>query len=158
MFCPGCGNADQQPESYCRQCGIFLPDLTKPAKQPTPPEQHVTANLILSAMTIVACFTLAILLYVMLGFRSDTHPLIYATAAVLIAMGAWHIQTFWRAILLRKHFKKMKRPSAEERADTGKLPADTSRLLKTPDVSDFVHSSVTEDTTRHLDEIPRKSS
>lgn len=158
MFCPGCGKADQYAESYCRQCGIFLPDLTKASKQPIPPEQHVTANIILSAMTIVACFTLAILLYSMLAFRPDTHTLIYITASLLIAMGAWHIQTFWRAILLRKHFKKMKPPAAEKEERTGKLAADTAKLLETPDLSDFVHSSVTEDTTQHLTETRKKSS
>ena len=158
MFCPGCGKADQQAESYCRQCGIFLPDLTKPVKQPTPPEQHLTANIVLSSMTIVACFTLAILLYVILGFRTETHPLIYATAGLLIAMGAWHIQTLWRAILLRKHFKKVKPPAAETWGDAKTIGADTAKLLETPDVSDLVHSSVTEDTTRHLSESPKRSS
>ncbi len=29
MFCPKCGTADQIENSYCRNCGEFLPDLTK---------------------------------------------------------------------------------------------------------------------------------
>lgn len=31
MFCPNCGKAEQIPNTYCRQCGEFLPDLTKNA-------------------------------------------------------------------------------------------------------------------------------
>ena len=158
MFCPSCGRSDQIAESYCRQCGTFLPDLTKPVKQPTPPEQHVFANIILSSMTIVACFTLAILLYTILAFKHDTHPLIYATAAVLTAMGAWHIQTLWRALLLRKHFKKMKPPVNDDIAASRSLDVNTDKLLDTPDLSDFVHASVTENTTRHLDEVKKRSS
>ncbi len=156
MFCPGCGNGDQIPEAYCRQCGIFLPDLSKPQKGPIPPEQHVLANIVLSSMTIVACFTLAILLYTILGFRPDTHPLIYATAGLLIAMGAWHIQTLWRAILLRKYFKKMKPPVVEEVSKEENNKAD--KLLETPDMSDFVHASVTENTTRQLNKTEKRSS
>ncbi len=155
MFCPCCGIADQTPDSYCRQCGTFLPDLSKPQKQPIPPEQHVLANIVLSSMTIVACFTLAILLYSMLAFRPDTHPLIYATAGLLIAMGAWHIQTLWRAILLRKYFKKMKR-AAEDVPRT--INVTTDKLLETPDLSDFVLGSVTENTTQHLKETQKRSS
>jgi len=157
MFCPSCGKSDQIAESYCRQCGSFLPDLTKPVKQPIPPEQHVLANIILSSMTIVACFTLAILLYTILAFKPDTHPLIYATAAVLMAMGAWHIQTLWRALLLRKHFKKIKPPLTVD-ATSRLMDVNTDKLLDTPDLTDFIHTSVTENTTRHLDEVKKRSS
>jgi len=135
-----------------------LPDLSKPAKQPIPPEQHVTANIVLSSMTIVACFTLAILLYTMLAFKPDTHPLIYATAGLLIAMGAWHIQTLWRALLLRKYFKKVKRPLAEEVSDLPLHDVRTDKLLDAQNLNDFVHSSVTENTTRHLEEVKKRLS
>lgn len=91
----------------------------------------------------------------MLAFRPDTHPLIYATAGLLIAMGAWHIQTLWRAILLRKYFKKMKR-AAEDVPRT--INVTTDKLLETPDLSDFVLGSVTENTTQHLKETQKRSS
>ena len=93
MFCPRCGKAEQLPETYCRQCGLFLPDLSKPVKRELPPEDHLKANAVLSALTIIVSFTLSILLFAFFGFRSDTHPLIYVTAGLLIAIGGWHIQT-----------------------------------------------------------------
>ncbi|MGH9970340.1 MAG: hypothetical protein ACREBG_21465, partial [Pyrinomonadaceae bacterium] len=77
MFCPRCGKAEQLPESYCRQCGLFLPDLSKPVKRERPPEEHLKANTVLNLLTIIVSFTLSILLYALLGFRSSTHPLIY---------------------------------------------------------------------------------
>ncbi len=147
MYCPKCGNADQSPETYCRQCGIFLPDLTKPLKGPIKPEEHVKVNLVFSAMTMVACFTLAILLYLILAFREDTHWLIYATAGLLTAMGFWHTQTLWRSILLRRHFKKSGRASAIEPESS-----KTGKLLNEADFENIVPPSVTDHTTKHLSE------
>jgi hypothetical protein len=154
MFCPKCGKADQSPETYCRQCGTFLPDLSKPTKQHVPPEQHVKVNSVVSVMTIVTCFTLAILLYVFLGFRESTHPLIYLTSGLLLAMGVWHIQTLIRGLMLRKHFKKQKQ-SQDVIIDK---PVTTDKLLEQPDFENMVPASVTDHTTRHLSETKPKSS
>src|SRR5471030_2237280 len=105
MFCPKCGNPNQSPETYCRQCGTFLPDLSKASKRESPPEEHIKVNTVLSLMTVVVSFTLAILLYALLGFRDSTPPIIYAAAGLLIAMGSWHIQTFIRTRKLKKQWK-----------------------------------------------------
>lgn len=153
MFCPKCGNADQTPETYCRQCGVFLPDLSKPLKSRQTPEDHVKANLVLNAMTVVVCFTLAILLFAILP-REDTHPLIYATAGLMIAMGCWHVQTLWRTLLLRKHFKKAAPP--QEMTIEGGNGKD--HLLEMPDFENMVPASVTDRTTKHLSETKLKSS
>ncbi len=154
MFCPKCGNPDQTPESYCRQCGIFLPDLSKPVRTETPPETHFRANIVLSSMTIVACTTLSILLWTMLAFRPDTPTLIYVTAGLLFAMAIWHIQTLYRTLQLRKHFKKAK---VTRELDTVRA-ADTGKLLDEADLSDVVPASVTEHTTKHLSETKFRSS
>ena len=155
MFCPKCGKAEQLPETYCRQCGIFLPDLSKPLKSNHTPEEHVKANAVLSSMTIVTCFTLVILLWSMLAVRDDTHPLIYVTAGLLFAMGIWHIQTLWRILLLKKHIMKNKRPQ-ETLQETG--TASTGKLLDQADFESVVPASVTENTTRHLAEKTDRSS
>jgi hypothetical protein len=153
MFCPNCGNPDQKPETYCRQCGIFLPDLSKPVKTVSP-EQHVTANTALSAMTIVTAFTLAILLWSMLGFREDTHPLIYVTAGLLIAIGCWHVQTLWRTLLLRKHLKKNLPP----RENMLEGAAFTNRELAQPTFEDVVPANLTERPTKNLSRVKPRSS
>ena len=155
MFCPKCGKSDQSPETYCRQCGVFLPDLSKPLKSNHTPEEHVTANIVLTSMTIVVCFTLATLLFAMLGPLENTHPLIYATAGLMIAMGCWHIQTLWRNLMLRKHFKKNKRP--QETIFEGGVTA-TGKLLDQADFENMVPASVTDRTTKHLSETKLKSS
>ncbi len=155
MFCPKCGKAEQSPETYCRQCGIFLPDLTKPVKLRYTPEEHVTANIVLSSMTIAASFTLAILLWAILAFRADTHALIYVTAGLLFAMGIWHIQTLWRTLLLRKHLKQSKAPRTGQ---PDELPPTTERFLEDANFEDVIPSSVTERTTNQLAEKHPRSS
>jgi len=159
MFCPRCGKAEQLPETYCRQCGLFLPDLSKPSKRELPPEEHLKANTVLSSLTIVASFTLAILLYAFFGFRSDTHPLIYVTA-FLIAIGGWHIQTLIRTLKLKKQWKR-RAPLTEIQAALQETQpafesASSPKSLGQADFADTLPASVTENTTRHLAERPQR--
>ncbi|MFT3745218.1 MAG: hypothetical protein QM785_13105 [Pyrinomonadaceae bacterium] len=157
MFCPKCGKAEQVPETFCRQCGVFLPDLTKPIKRSLTPADHVKANLILNAMTVVTCFVLAAMLYTMVAFRADTHWVIYLTAGLLIAMGCWHTQTLWRSILLRRHFNKQQR-DLETSVETLSLSAATENLLDQAEFENFVPASVTDRTTRQLENATLRSS
>lgn len=156
MYCPKCGKSDQAPETYCRQCGVFLPDLSKPAKTQTPAD-HVKANLVLNAMTVVTSFVLAIMLYTMVAFRSDTHWVIYLTAGLLIAMGCWHTQTLWRSILLKRHFNKQQRSVADV-AELNSGQVATDKQLNEPDFDTFIPASVTDRTTRHLEPTQKRSS
>jgi hypothetical protein len=159
MFCPRCGKAEQAPETYCRQCGFFLPDLSKPVKRELPPEDHLKANAVLSGMTIITSFTLSILLWAFFGARSNTHPLIYVTAGLLIGIGAWHIQTLIRTQKLKKQWKRRSPLTEIQAASPGTetlfKSASAAKLLDQADFSDSVPASVTENTTRHLAEIPR---
>ena len=150
MFCPKCGKADQSPETFCRQCGSFLPDFDKSVKKPVTPEEHVNANAVLSAMTVVASLILATLLYLTFRNHPDTHPVIYVTGGFLIAISAWQIQTFWRTMLLRKHFKKPKRESENQTAPSAFEAKPTNQLLPDADFEDYVPASVVEKTTRKL--------
>ncbi len=155
MFCAKCGNADQVPETYCRQCGVFLPDLSKPLKREHSPEEHIKVNSVLSLMTVIVSFTLAILLYALMGFRPNTHPLVYATAGLLLAMGGWHIQTFIRIRKLKNQWKR-RNPDPEKETGPAFEKVLTAKLLDKPDFSNVVPASVTEITTKHLDaKLPR---
>jgi hypothetical protein len=154
MFCPNCGNGDQTPETYCRRCGTFLPDLSKPAKKrEATPEENLKANSFLTLMTVIVSFSLAITLYIFLGFRDETHPLIYATAGFLIAMGAWHIQTFIRTRQLKRQWeRKYRPPNLEKESKDAKQfeAAPAAQQLPDADLTDAVPMTVTEATTKNL--------
>jgi hypothetical protein len=162
MFCARCGNADQKSETYCRRCGLYLRDFSKPLKRETPPEAHLKANTLLSVITILVSFTLSFLLFLILGFRSFTHPLIYVTAGILIAMGGWHIQTLIRTLMLNKQWKRRVPLSEIQDASSDTPPSfkstPTARSLDQADFSDAIPTSVTEHTTRHLAETPQPKS
>jgi hypothetical protein len=162
MYCPRCGKPEQLSESFCRQCGLFLPDLSKPVKREIPPEEHLKANTVLSLMTIGVSFILSFLLFLVLGFKGNTHPLIYATAGILIGMAGWHIQTLIRTEKLKKQWKR-RAPMTEIQAGspgTGSQlkSASTGKLLDQASFEGAVPVSVTEHTTRHLAERPRSKS
>jgi hypothetical protein len=151
MYCPRCRKAEQAPETFCRQCGLLLPDLSKPLKRELPPEDHLKANTVLNALTIIVSFILSFLLFAVVP---DKHPLIYVTAGLLIAIGGWHIQTLIRTEKLKKQWKR-RTPLTEVQVnlsgtDRGLKAASTAKLLDQPDFTDAVPTSVTENSTRHL--------
>ncbi|HVE59724.1 MAG TPA: zinc ribbon domain-containing protein [Pyrinomonadaceae bacterium] len=158
MFCPKCGKPDQSPETYCRQCGEYLHDYEKAVKKVTTPEEHLKANSVLSAMTVVASLILSTLLFLIFKNQTDTHPIIYVTAGFLIAIAAWQIQTFWRTLLIKKHFKKRKNnekstwgDELEKQIESRYLESKpTNELLPEADFKDYVPASVVEKTTRKL--------
>jgi hypothetical protein len=156
MYCPRCGKAEQVSETFCRQCGLFLPDLSKPVKSEISPEEHLKANTVLNALTIIVSFALSFLLFAVVP---DKHPLIYVTAGLLIAIGAWHIQTFIRTLKLKKQWKR-RSPLSEIEAGLPETErafksASTAKLLDQADFGSTVQASVTENTTRHLVEKAR---
>lgn len=159
MFCPNCGNADQQPETYCRQCGNFLPDFAKLKSKEIPPEEHLKANSVLSIMTAVVSGTLAILLHTFFTGRENTPVLIYITTGFLTAMFFWQVQTFWRTRLLKKQLLKRKKSERvkSDGLDTNPLAklAKAKEQLSEPTFSHAVGSSVIEKTTKHLGEKAR---
>ena len=151
MFCPNCGKSDQAIETFCRQCGMFLPDFSKVKAREATPEEHLKANLALNVLTAVASLTLAIVLYSVFLGRPDTPVIIYITAGFLIAMFAWQAQVFWRNLKLRKHFQDRKAQSAPTESETPALNAKTTaEFLPEADFTNHVPASVVERTTRKL--------
>lgn len=159
MFCPKCGKADQQENSYCRQCGEFLPDLNKKNKLAfggSTPEEQIRTNLFLNLLSAIVSLTLAILLYSVFWRRSDAPPIVYVVAAFLLAMSAWQISTFYVGLKLKKNFQK--RRASDEAAKISPVQIDdakTKELLPEADFENAVPTTVTEDTTRHLKSRPR---
>lgn len=106
MFCPKCGTADQTENSYCRNCGEFLPDLTKKANLAfggNTPEEQIRINLFLNLLSAIVSIILTISLYWTFGFKSsDVLPIIYIVAAFLLAMSGWQFSTFIIGLKLKK--------------------------------------------------------
>lgn len=162
MFCPKCGKSDQKENTYCRNCGVFLPDFTKAGKRRISPEEHIKSNIVLSAMTVAASLTLAILLMSFFFGAKDTSPLIYATVGFLFAMSAWQAQTLWRTFQLKKHFRERKGAVPDlqnEESPNAFESVPTAKLLNEADFADVTPTRVVENTTKNLTKkVARKSS
>ena len=154
MFCSKCGKGDQTENTYCRQCGAFLAKYDNYS-----PEKIIRANLTFSLMSAIVSLSLAITLYAALGFRSDTSPVIYMAAALLIALSSWQFATFALNLKLKKSFTKGNELRDFETAPGNQIEsAETKELLNEADLSGLVPPSVIENTTRNLPEKIRRQS
>jgi NhaP-type Na+/H+ or K+/H+ antiporter len=159
MYCPNCGKPDQEKETYCRQCGVYLSGFGKVSKLHRPVNENFKANLFLTGLTGIVSLTLAITLYAVFLGKENTPVIIYIVAGFLTAMFAWQVQMFLRTIQLKNQFKnqsKTEKGSEETQKTIDSKP--TKELLKEADFEDFIPVSVTENSTKNLKEKIRKSS
>ena len=148
MFCPKCGSPEQSPETFCRSCGIYLPDLDSLRSSEQPPEMHIKANAVLSIMTIVA--SLAVVAMLIAAFYGrETPVVIYPAAGLLVAISAWQIQTFWRTILLRRQLER-DLPRWAESKNEHSIGGRNQPQLSEAEFENYIKVSVTERTTRDL--------
>jgi hypothetical protein len=145
MYCPNCGNAEQVAETYCRKCGVFLYDPSKPDGITRPQEESARVPIIISAFRIAVCFTFAILLYAVPFSLVDSHSLINISAIILFAMGLVQLNALRRTISRRRRLEK--RELATGNAGIA------GKFLDPPNLADLMPESVTVPTTRKLAHI-----
>lgn len=149
MFCPKCGNENQQVNSYCRNCGIYLPDFEQLAKRETTPEQQITISSTFNFLSGLISLILTILLHILYTGKEGTSVIIYVVIGFLTANFFWQVQAFWRVRQLKKQFPK-RRNDAEIQENKLESSFSTDKLLPESDLSDVVPASITENTTKHL--------
>ena len=167
MYCSSCGKAEQALNTYCRQCGEFLPDHSDKkrgfAMGGNTPEEQIRVNLILNFLSGTVSLILGILLYATFWNKPETSPVIYIVAAFLLAMCGWQFSTFRVGLKLKKTFDRRKSGDEIENAKQAEKSvfqsAKTKDFLPEANFTDIVPTTVTENTTKHLSEkINRKSS
>lgn len=161
MFCPKCGKENQTVNSYCRNCGIYLPDFNQLSKKVIAPEEHIKANTVLTFMSGIISLIFAILLHLTFTGKEGTPILVYLVIGFLSANFFWQAQTFWRTRLLKKHLPKKNNQANSENSTEFQLTQNkysTDKLLNESNFDDFVPASVTENTTKHLHKIRQESS
>lgn len=157
MFCPNCGKADQQKDTYCRSCGEFLPNLNGKYKKRETPADQFKATLIFNIMSAFAAFSMAILLYVFHLGNPNTHWSVYLAAALLISIASWQTASYFNNRKLKKRFIREKETETDAEIEAVEMPK-TKRSLNEADFSDDVPASVVEHTTRRLQVENRKNS
>jgi hypothetical protein len=142
MYCPKCGKAEQTPGAYCRNCGVYLFDASKPAESIHWSGENVNVPTFVGMLRPAVCFISAILLYAVAGSQPGANRIIPITAVILFAMGIVQAQALRKTISLKKRLKIQDLVAHND--------AITAGLLVPPNFADLTPDSVTGHTTKQL--------
>jgi ribosomal protein S27AE len=169
MFCPRCGSGDQEPESYCRNCGEFLLDhtgrsfLLNKLLGGSAPTTQIYVNLALDLITIFTSFLLIGFLngyYDALEERTGegTPNVIYLVYAFLVVISFWQFLSLIVGVRLKTKLgrKRATGGTIESTAPEDFLRRETEKLLPLIERNETLPLSVTEDSTRILENAKRK--
>jgi hypothetical protein len=167
MYCPKCGNAKQEPESYCRNCGEFLMDYSglsyviNKFLGGSRPTTQINVNLAINLITIFTSFLLVGFLngyYDALKERTGelAPPVINLVYIFLIVISLWQILSLIVGVRLRSKLNRKKVDS--ELGGSEKLPnslssKNTQELLASSDSHQTVPLAVTEESTKILTKV-----
>lgn len=170
MFCPNCGNADQSPDTYCRNCGVFLTNFSGDASLmnrilgSNTPEKRVNVGLAFDVLTLIFSSLLLVFLFGYFDGRytktgEAAPPIIYLVYVFLGLFAVWQAASL---LIGFNHKNKLNNRKTDEFSTdtveykTAELPETRNDYLPPANPANLVPPSVTEDTTRHLDKIRRK--
>ncbi len=155
MFCSKCGSADQTPDSYCRNCGEWLSDLSKRARghfRASTREDRIRRMRILQFISIGLSLTSTAVVLMFLSTGRDKEMLtIAALCSFLVA-----IYLVIATLLGNKVLTPKVERESETTVQTDAIPGVQASALPAADTNEFITpGSVTESTTNLLDPVPR---
>jgi hypothetical protein len=155
MFCPKCGADHQVPESYCRSCGEWLPDLDYKTSRlrlgTSTRKEKVTRIRTLELISAGLSLTAAAIIFSFL-FTGANQGLLFLAAAVTIVVAVYQIANMFLGYSVMKGLPKPpgERQRQFERPRETALPAPNTNDLRVP-------ASVTENTTTKLNKAEAKN-
>lgn len=172
MFCPNCGMGENKPDTYCRSCGAFLTDFSGDASLmnrilgANTPEKRVNVGLAFDVLTLVFSSLLLIFLFGYFDGRytrtgESAPPIVYFVYVFLGLTAIWQLLSLIVGVSHKNKLSGRRRSEVSTISETMKnavlnetiqdklLPADLENVV-------VPQSSVTENTTKHLDKVPRK--
>lgn len=154
MFCPNCGKSEQIENSYCRRCGEFLNYSNKHSALSfggNSPQQNVNTINILSLIAAFISLFAGIWMY---ATQFNVPIVLYFAAAILLCNTGWHLSNFIVGTKLKKRLNQAKEKLFE--TDKHLQSAKTKELLPEANFENYVPTSITENTTKHLKEKVNK--
>ena len=158
MFCSDCGAGEQNPKSYCRRCGGWLPELTSRAGMSfggETPQQNIASNLFFSALSAIVALISAAALYIIYLGSGEGKWSVYLAAAFCLCMAGWQVSSFIISLKLRQRLK-VGRGDAQSNASLGQRHSEAPSLPEFDESQLAAGRSVTEGTTEILKPVPRK--
>ena len=132
MYCPKCGKPEQAPGAYCRNCGVFLFDASKPADSTHWSGENINVPTFVGVLRPAVCFISAIMLYAIAGSQPGANRIIPITAVILFAMGIVQAQALQKTVSLRTRLKTLRLVAQNE--------VITGMLLDPPNLTSSINS------------------
>lgn len=157
MYCHKCGAANQSAKAYCKSCGEWLPNLNAKTRHTfggETPQQIVSTNLFMSAISTLAALFSGLALYITYLGTDDAKWSVYIAGAFCLCIAGWQASSFFATLRLRQRLKHGREatPSPAELSERKTAPA-----LNAGDMSSFVGvTSVTENSTELLEDVLRR--
>ena len=169
MYCPKCGNAKQEPESYCRNCGEFLMDnsnlsfLMNKMLGGSRPTTQINVNLAINLITIFTSFLLIGFLnghYDALKERTgeEAPSVIYLVYLFLIVISIWQMLSLIVGVRLKSKLNGKKTASELESSEglqDSLSSKQTQELISSSESHQTVPLSVTDESTKILNKVNR---
>ncbi|HEX8187458.1 MAG TPA: hypothetical protein VF586_03845 [Pyrinomonadaceae bacterium] len=169
MFCPNCGKGDQTPESYCRSCGEFLTDfsarfyLVKRLLGGAGPRAQLNFGILINTLTGLASALL-------LGFLNGHYDALRDRTGEGPPRVIYYVYVFLGLVLLWQFLGLVVNTRLKKKLDGDKkkkktLPAADTKAVEPPAEPKSLEpgrrdpvgpDSVTQQTTKLLDKLPRK--
>ena len=154
MFCPKCGADSQSPESYCRSCGEWLPDITAFANRKLfgklSREQKIEKIRILEAVSAGLSLTSAAIIISILA--GGDKQILFLAAFCCILVAVYQMVNFYLGYKLQQKAGQSRTEKIDEIQSivTGKRV----NVLNASETTQFVDPpNVTENTTELLEPI-----
>lgn len=169
MFCPNCGKGQQEPGSYCRDCGEFLTDfsaksyLLNKLLGGSGPRAQVRAGLVINAVTfLVSVFLLGFLNGHFDAQRERTGEgapwIIYMVYVFLGLVLAWQFLGLVVNLKLLKKLGRRENQGAQDAPghEARDLPPGRARGSLPEGGAEDAAGGAAQRTTKILDKLPRR--
>ena len=124
---------------------------------PQTPEEQFRLTLVFNCLSAIASFSMAIVLYAFHLGKPDTHATIYMAASLFLVIGVWQTISFFNNLKLKSRYVK-KEESEDSLHEKTFKSAETTELLPEAEFENIVPVSVTEHTTKQLNQKSRRKS
>jgi hypothetical protein len=142
MFCPKCGASDQRPESYCRRCGEWLPDIDAPTQaglfRKRTRDEKIRKMRILEVVSAALAFTSAAIIFLVLSGRGDTGLLNLAGICCIVIAVYQAVNFYFGYTLQPKRNKEHPQEGREIKRERDLPPAldGYANVIDMPSVTD----------------------
>lgn len=111
MHCHKCGKSEQQSDTFCRECGNYLPDvdaLVRKYAADNSPQTTVNKNLAANIFTLL--FSIFVVFTIAFSFSGGVLSIVFVHLSVLLCflIGGWQIINFRNNLKLKRLLKDKK--------------------------------------------------